>query len=43
MASGDVAVVITASVLELRLQQSSVRRTFVQVITRDLHRATAAG
>jgi hypothetical protein len=42
VASCDVPVVVTSSELKLRLQQSGVRRTFVQVVTRDSHHATAA-
>jgi len=36
---GDVTVVVTAGLLELRLQQGCVRRTLVQVVPRNLHRA----
>jgi hypothetical protein len=39
---GDMTVVVAASVLELRLQQSSVWSTLVQVVTRDFHHATTA-
>jgi xanthine/uracil/vitamin C permease (AzgA family) len=39
---GDVTIVVAAGVLELRLQQSSVRCTLVQVIPRNFHHATTA-
>jgi hypothetical protein len=42
MAGGDVAVVVTTSLLELRFQQCRVRCTLVQVITRNLHHAATA-
>jgi hypothetical protein len=40
---GDVAVVVAAGFLELRLQQRRVALTLVQVIARDLHHAAMAG
>jgi len=43
VAGGDVAVVVTTGLLELRFQQSGMGRTLVQVVTRDLHHATPAG
>jgi hypothetical protein len=37
-----VPVVVTAGMLELWLQQCSMRRTFVKVVSRNLHHATTA-
>lgn len=42
MADRDVTVVVTAGLLELGFQQGCVRRTLVQVVTRNLHRAALA-
>jgi hypothetical protein len=42
VAGRDVAVVVATGLLELRLQQCGVRRTLVQVITRNLHHAATA-
>jgi hypothetical protein len=39
---GDVTIVVAASVLELRFQQSGVRCTLVQVVPRNFHHATTA-
>jgi len=43
VAGGDVAVVVAASLLELRFQQGGVTFTFVEMVTRDLHHAATAG
>jgi ribosomal protein L7Ae-like RNA K-turn-binding protein len=42
VASRDMPIVVAASMLKLGLEQCGVRRTFVQVITRNLHHATTA-
>jgi hypothetical protein len=41
VANRDVAVVVTTSLLELRLQQGRITSTFVQVITRDANNVAA--
>eukprot|EP01139_Manchomonas_bermudensis_P023495 Amastigsp_a841191_67.p3 type:complete len:155 gc:universal Amastigsp_a841191_67:2170-1706(-) len=43
VANGDVPVVVTAGLLELRLQQRRVRLTLVQVIPGNLHHPAHAG
>jgi hypothetical protein len=43
VAGGDVAVVVAASLLELRFEQGGVTFTFVEVVTSDLHHAASAG
>ena len=43
VAGGDTAIVVAASLLELRLQQRRIAFTLVQVVTRDLHHGALAG
>jgi hypothetical protein len=43
VANRDVAIVIAARLLELRLKQGSVGLAFVQMLARDLDHGTLAG